>query len=73
MKALDRRVQAIHEAVAAERDRIQKLCLDQYVYWRDIESTDPVLTHLSMGAMGAASNILAGILGLEKYPSEPPT
>jgi hypothetical protein len=54
------------KAVDSERERVIALCLAQYAYWRDVEEGDTgTLQHISMGAMGAASNILAGVMGLE--------
>jgi len=40
------------------------IALDQYRYWRDIDTGDPTLNLLAMGAMGAAANIVAELSGL---------
>ena len=42
------------------RKQIAELCLAEYTYWRD--TTDESIEEFSMGAMGAASNILAAVL-----------
>ena len=60
----------VAKATAEERQRCIDLCLAQYAYWRDVDEQEEdrsrAMTNLSMGAMGAASNILAGIMGAKK-------
>jgi len=61
----------IEKARAEERQRVIDLCLAQYVYWREVDAKESdrsdALTNISMGAMGAASNILAGVMELKMH------
>lgn len=54
----------IEKAKGDERQRCVDLSIEQYSYWRELDSDDPTLNNIAMGAMGAASNILAAVLGL---------
>lgn len=46
-------------------DEIRKIVLDEFRYWRDQEPAEESTSHelIVIGAMGAASNILAAISG----------
>lgn len=49
-----------------ERNRVVAIIMDEYEYWRDERPTEDVevLDMMAMGSMGAASNILARVMGM---------
>lgn len=51
-----------------DKEKLIALLLAEYSYWREVE--DPKIQDFAAGAMGAVSNILAGIakdMTLEQY------
>ena len=51
------------KAVESERQRIIELCMEQYVYWRDVDEASAYHSRsICVGAACAASNILAGVM-----------